>query len=115
MAQQEGTKDPGAQGFADDPRRDVRVRDPAMRDQDRIPWRRGRFAERVRREWNPIGSGAIEESRMEEGYDLARLATLVHARVGGDLGPIESRLREFARMEEVGEKSAHDPLVRPGT
>ncbi|MFO1532897.1 MAG: hypothetical protein ABR562_04230 [Thermoplasmatota archaeon] len=93
---------------------DVRVRDPASRDQDAQAFRRGRFAERVRREWNPIQDAAIVAARRDGGYDLDVLAQAVHTRVGGDLAPIRSRLAEFAALEATGAPAATDPLVRPG-
>lgn len=88
----------------------ARLRDPAHRDQDGIVWRRGRFAERVRRQWNPVETDADPASDAE----LEALALAVQARVGGDLDEIRHRLGEFAAMDAVAAPSAEDPLVRPG-
>ena len=92
----------------------VRVRDPATRDQDPKVWRRGRFAERVRREWNPIPTQVIESARRADGYDLEALAAAIHARVGGDVAPIRDRLGEFVAAEAAGAAASPDPLTRPG-
>lgn len=98
------------------PESEVRVRDPASRDQDSTAWRRGRFAERVRREWNPVATATIEATRTvgEDGYDLGALAEAIRARVGGDLDHIRERLEQFARLEEMGMPAQADPLLRPG-
>jgi hypothetical protein len=90
---------------------EARLRDPAHRDQDGAVWRRDRFAERVRRQWNPV------EVRMAGGPDpveLEELAAAIQAKVGGDVGHVRQRLEEFARMDEAGAPPAVDPLVRPG-
>lgn len=94
--------------------RDVRVRDPASRDQDADAWRRGRFAERVRREWNPLRTPAIEACRLADGYDLEILAEAVQKVVGGDARRILARLAEFWALEQAGGAEAADPLLRPG-
>ncbi len=86
-----------------------RVRDPAHRDQDGTAWRRGRFAERVRREWNPV---VFEPGGAEA--DLGALAEHVQARIGGDVEGIRAKLEEFARLETDAEPPAEDALVRPG-
>lgn len=93
---------------------ETRLRDPAHRDQDGTLWRRGRFAERVRRQWNPVDlrmAGAPGEAEIDE------LAHAIQARVGGDVGPIRARLEEFAELEQptaAAAPPAEDPLVRPG-
>jgi len=101
--------------------RDVRVRDPAARDQEGAVWRRGRFAERVRREWNAVPGREVDACLLPDadagataGYDLTRLAQAVQRRVGGDAEPIRARLEEFADAEMEGDTAAPDPLVRPG-
>jgi len=102
---------------ADDfhPAAEVRVRDPASRDQDATAWRRGRFAERVRREWNQVRTDAIEAtSTADDGYDLGALTEAIRARVGGDAAHIRQRLEQFAALEHIGAPAAPDPLVRPG-
>ena len=87
---------------------DVRVRDPAYRDQDQYFWRQGRFAERVRREWNPVRTAAID------GADsLDELAKSIHAIVGGEIEHILERLRLFQAMEQYGPDGARDSLI-PG-
>lgn len=92
------------------PAGEARLRDPAHRDQDGAAWRRGRFAERVRRQWNavelPAGVGP-------DG-DLDALAQAIQARIGGDVGHIRARLDEFVRLDEMAGPPAADPLVRPG-
>lgn len=93
---------------------EVRVRDPASRDQEPLAWRRGRFAERVRREWNPVRTAAIEAARSGSGYDIELLATAVQRAIGGDLETVRRRLSEFAAAEALGEPAGPDPLVRPG-
>jgi hypothetical protein len=90
--------------------REARLRDPAHRDQDGTAWRRGRFAERVRRQWNPVQLDAVPP----EPADLDVLAQAIQARVGGDPGPIRERLEEFARLEGLAAPPAPDPLVKPG-
>lgn len=90
--------------------REARLRDPAHRDQDGAEWHQGRFAERVRREWNPVHLGGVPLARR----DLDVLAQAVHARVGGDMDGIRARLDEFAAMEAEGDPAVDDPLVRPG-
>ncbi len=92
------------------PLRDVRVRDPAVRDQDAVPWRQGRFAERVRREWNAVPSQAIDAA----GMDLDALAQAIHKVVGGNMDHVKARLEEFALLERIGAAAASDALVRPG-
>ncbi|HLF16404.1 MAG TPA: hypothetical protein VI796_03100 [Candidatus Thermoplasmatota archaeon] len=94
--------------------RDVRIRDPAVRDQDGAAWRRGRFAERVRREWNPLRTAAIEACLRGDGYDLEELADAVQKVVGGEPSHILERLRLFLDMEDEGRPAAADGLVRPG-
>ena len=89
---------------------EARVRDPAHRDQDGKDWRRGRFAERVRREWNPV---AFEPQGAED--DLEALAEHIQARVGGDLAAIKAKLEEFVALEKQALPPAEDPLVRPGS
>src|SRR5688500_815605 len=89
---------------------EARLRDPAHRDQDGPAWRRGRFAERVRRQWNPVqvqGAPATHE-------EFDALAQAIQARVGGDVGDIRERLHEFAALDEAAGPPAEDPLVRPG-
>jgi hypothetical protein len=87
---------------------EARLRDPAHRDQDGPAWHGGRFAERVRRQWNgvqvPPGTGP---------GDLDGLARAVQERVGGDPAEIRLRLEDFAALEHGG-PPADDPLVRPG-
>lgn len=92
--------------------REARLRDPAHRDQDGTAWRRGRFAERVRRQWNAVElpAGAPPDG---EG-DLDALAQAIQARIGGDVGDIRGRLAEFVRLDAVAGPAAQDPLVRPG-
>ena len=93
---------------------EVRVRDPASRDQEPVAWRRGRFAERVRREWNPVRTTALEAARSGDGYDIEVLAAAVQRAIGGDLEAIRRRLTEFAAVESVGAPAGADPLLRPG-
>lgn len=88
----------------------ARLNDPAHRDQDGMEWHRGRFAERVRREWNPVNLGGVPLARR----DLDVLAEAVQSRVGGDVGDIRHRLEEFAAMEQKAGSPVDDPLVRPG-
>ena len=90
--------------------REARLRDPAHRDQDGAAWRRGRFAERVRRQWNAVElpAGASPDS------DLDTLAQAIQARMGGDAAAIRERLAEFVRLDAVAGPPAEDPLVRPG-
>jgi hypothetical protein len=89
---------------------EARLRDPAHRDQDGPLWRRGRFAERVRRQWNAVQVSG--ETGGDE--ELGELAAAIQARVGGDVAHIEARLREFAALDDAGAPPAVDPLVRPG-
>jgi hypothetical protein len=89
---------------------EARLRDPAHRDQDGPVWRRDRFAERVRRQWNPVQVSAAPATAA----DLDALAQAVQARVGGDVGDIRRRLAEFAEIDEAGAAPAEDPLVQPG-
>jgi hypothetical protein len=93
---------------------EVRVRDPASRDQEPVAWRRGRFAERVRREWNPVRTATIEAARSGDGYDVAALAAAIQRAIGGDNEAIRARLTEFAAAEELGAPAGPDPLLRPG-
>lgn len=89
----------------------VRIEDPASRDQDDAPWHSGRFAERVRREWNPITSDAIGAA----GDDMDALAAAIQKRAGGDQKEIVARLERFRRVERDPTASARDDgLVRPG-
>ena len=94
---------------------EARVLDPASRDQDAEAWRRGRFAERVRREWNPLRTPAIEACRLGEGYDLEILSADIQEGVGGDPERILARLALFWAAEEEGRPAGGDPLVRPGS
>ncbi len=89
-------------------KREVRILDPAYRDQDQVPWRGGRFAERVRREWNQIRTPDIDGA---DG-DLDALAGIIHAKVGGKLEHIRGRLQVFLQME--GGSPVGDSLVQPG-
>lgn len=93
---------------------EVRVRDPASRDQEPMAWRRGRFAERVRREWNPVRTATIEAARSGAGYDVSALASAIQRAIGGDLAAIRGRLTEFAAAEAAGAPAGPDLLVRPG-
>jgi hypothetical protein len=93
----------------DDPHA-ARLNDPAHRDQDGMDWHRGRFAERVRRQWNPVHLGGVPLAR----GDLDVLAQAVQSRVGGDVGEIRHRLDEFAALEQAGAPAMDDPLVKPG-
>lgn len=88
----------------------ARLRDPAHRDQDGPAWRRGRFAERVRRQWNAV---ELPADASPDG-DLDALAHAIQARIGGDVGPIRERLDEFVRLDAVAGPPAEDALVRPG-
>ncbi|HUR25702.1 MAG TPA: hypothetical protein VM327_06800 [Candidatus Thermoplasmatota archaeon] len=89
---------------------EARLRDPAHRDQDGPVWRRDRFAERVRRQWNVVSmsGGAASEAELDE------LAAAIQAKVGGGIEHIRGRLREFTEIDAVGGPPAVDPLVRPG-
>lgn len=98
----------GGGGRDDD--HEARLRDPAHRDQDGLDQRQGRFAERVRRQWNVV---AMHEEPMGPA-DIPLLACAIHQKVGGDLHMIEARLAEFERMEQAGTLPASDPLVKPG-
>lgn len=90
---------------------DVRIEDPAYRDVDDGPWHSGRFAERVRREWNPITAKTIDDA----GDDLEKLADAVLERVGGDKEEVLERLKAFRRAErDATRPPREDPLVRPG-
>lgn len=91
---------------------EARLRDPAHRDQDGPVWRRDRFAERVRRQWNVVQMSGPGDAVSEA--ELDGLAAAVQAKVGGDVGHIRARLREFAEIEVAGAAPAVDPLVRPG-
>jgi hypothetical protein len=91
---------------------EARLRDPAHRDQDGLVWRRDRFAERVRRQWNPLQLPGIATPR--DPADLEALAQSLQARVGGDEGHIRARLAEFAALDEGGASPADDALLRPG-
>lgn len=96
---------------ADATRDDVRLRDPAHRDQDGAAWRRDRFAERVRRQWNTVqvhGPAPTAAAEMDE------LAQAIQARVGGDADHVRARLEEFAALDRAAAAPADDPLVRPG-
>ncbi|MHB1261696.1 MAG: hypothetical protein ACYC2H_08260 [Thermoplasmatota archaeon] len=89
---------------------EARLRDPAHRDQDGVAWRRGRFAERVRRQWNAVElpAGASPDD------DLDAMAQAIQARIGGAAEPIRERLAEFVRLDAVAGPPGADPLVRPG-
>ena len=87
-----------------------RLRDPAHRDQDGLDRHQGRFAERVRRQWNVI---ALHEAPMTKA-DIPVLARAIHQKVGGDLHEIEARLEEFEGLERSAAPPLDDPLVRPG-
>ena len=89
---------------------DALLRDPAHRDQDGRESHQGRFAERVRRQWNVV---ALHEEPVGPA-DIPVLAEAIHQKVGGDLGEIEARLAEFERMDRIAAPRAPDPLVRPG-
>lgn len=89
---------------------EARLRDPAHRDQDGPVWRRDRFAERVRRQWNVVQMSGEAAGDAE----LDELAAAIQAKVGGDVAHIRERLREFAAIDEGGAPPAPDPLVRPG-
>ncbi len=90
-------------------KREVRILDPAYRDQDGTPWRGGRFAERVRREWNQIRTAEIEAA---DG-DMDALAQTIFEKVGGKLDHIQGRLQVFMQMETG--TPVRDSLVRPGS
>ena len=104
----------GMSGAPSPMQREVRVRDPASRDQDAVAFRRNRFAERVRREWNPVTTAEMAPFVAGAAPDLDGLARAVQVRVGGEAGPIRRRLEEFVALEGAGEPAASDPLVRPG-
>ncbi|HJQ93436.1 MAG TPA: hypothetical protein VJ874_04025 [Candidatus Thermoplasmatota archaeon] len=89
---------------------EARLRDPAHRDQDGPVWRRDRFAERVRRQWNVVqmSGGAAGDAELDE------LAAAIQAKVGGAVEAIRHRLQEFADLDEAAAQPAVDPLVRPG-
>jgi hypothetical protein len=89
---------------------EARLRDPAHRDQDGTTWRRGRFAERVRRQWNVVQMSGEASGEAE----LDELAAAIQAKVGGDVASVRARLAEFAALDEVAGPPADDPLVRPG-
>lgn len=89
---------------------EARLRDPAHRDQDGPVWRRERFAERVRRQWNVVQMSGEASGEAE----LDELAAAIQAKVGGDVQHIRQRLEEFAELDEAGAPPAADPLVRPG-
>lgn len=89
---------------------EARLRDPAHRDQDGPVWRRQRFAERVRRQWNVVRMSGAASGEAE----LDELAAAIQAKVGGDVEHVRQRLEEFARMDEAGAPPEVDPLVRPG-
>lgn len=91
---------------------EARLRDPAHRDQDGLVWRRDRFAERVRRQWNPVQLQEVVAPRNPA--DLEALAQSIQARVGGDVAHIRARLAEFAAIDESGGSPADDALLRPG-
>lgn len=93
-----------------DLRHEARLADPAHRDQDGPSWRRGRFRERVRRQWNPVPGALIER----HAGDLDALAAAIHGRVGGGLEEIRSRLERLRALDEDCAPPAVDPLVRPG-
>jgi hypothetical protein len=94
-----------------DLRHEARLLDPAHRDQDGPSWRRGRFRERVRRQWNPVPGALIER----HADDLDALAAAIQGRVGGVLEEIRSRLERLKALESVDcAPPAVDPLVRPG-
>jgi hypothetical protein len=90
--------------------RDALLHDPAHRDQDGPSWRRGRFRERVRRQWNPVPGALIERNA----DDLDALAGVIQARVGGDLEEIRARLDRLRELDAWCTAPAPDPLVRPG-
>ncbi len=92
------------------PSAEARLRDPAHRDQDGTAWSRGRFAERVRRQWNAV---ELPAEASPDG-DLDGLAQAIQARIGGDVASIRERLAEFVRLDEAAGPAALDPLVRPG-
>ena len=89
---------------------DVRLHDPAHRDQDGVAWHRGRFEERVRRQWNAVPGADVAAAS----GDLDALGQAVHARVGGDLAEVRHRLVELQELDALAEPEAEDPLVRPG-
>lgn len=89
---------------------DALLHDPAHRDQDGPSWRRGRFRERVRRQWNPVPGALIDRYA----DDLGQLAAAIQGRVGGDLGEIRARLEALKALEYDCAPPARDPLVRPG-
>ena len=96
-----------------DPRRSLRdtlLHDPAHRDQDGPSWRRGRFRERVRRQWNPVPGALIDRNA----DDLPALAKAIQGRVGGDLEEIFARLERLKALELDCAPPATVPLLRPG-
>jgi hypothetical protein len=93
-----------------DLRHEARLFDPAHRDQDGPSWRRGRFRERVRRQWNPVPGALIDR----HADDLGALAATIQGRVGGDLEDIRARLERLLRLDDESAPPAKDPLVRPG-
>ena len=88
----------------------ARLCDPAHRDQDGPLWRRGRFEERVRRQWNAVPSAALAAA----GEEVAAVAAAVHGAVGGDLADIQARVAELQALDGAAAPPAPDPLVRPG-
>ena len=89
---------------------ETRLRDPAHRDQDGTDRHQGRFAERVRRQWNVV---ALHEETVTRA-DIPVLARAIHQKVGGDLHEIEARLEEFEGLERTAQPALADPLVKPG-
>ena len=86
---------------------DVRIRDPANRDQDQVAWRQGRFGERVRREWNQIRTAAIDSAQ-----SLDELTDAIFAIEGGDKAHIMERLQLFQAMEQYGQPNSPDFLAK---
>lgn len=89
---------------------EARLRDPAHRDQDGPVWRRDRFAERVRRQWNAVAADGVPLTA----DDLEPLARAIQAHAGGDVEDVKARLQEFLRMDEAAAPPVADPLVKPG-
>jgi len=89
---------------------DVRLHDPAHRDQDGEAWHRGRFEERVRRQWNAVPGDLVAANS----GDLDALAQAIQGRVGGDLAEVTGRLVQLQEMDALAAPEADDPLVRPG-